>query len=240
MKSSRYFSRKSFCWSPLILAIVIGVPAGTASAQGKKQPRPKSTAAVKTAAKSSSTPPGAATKYDQHLAANMKLLNVLSRYAVTLARATDTASANLAVARIETITKEAITAGEELVKLGRPEPAVETKLAKDTDLEMASRNVAEQTRTAVKALAANAAVKAILAPAVENFEAALNRIQQAADDPRGPGTPASPAAPAPATDTAGTPPAVPENPAPAADENSPAETRASEAASVPPPPPPPQ
>jgi hypothetical protein len=238
MKSSRYSSRKPFCWSPLVLAIVIGAPVGTASAQGNKQPRPKSAAAVKTAAKPSSKTPGATTKYDQHLAANMKLLNVLSRYAVTLARATDTASANLAVARIETITKEAITAGEELVKLGRPEPAVETKLAKDTDLEMASRNVAEQTRTAVKALAANAAVKAILAPAVENFQAALNRIQQAADDPQGPGTPASPAVPA--TETAGTPPSVPDPDPPAANENAPAETRASEAASVPPPPPPPQ
>jgi len=217
------FSRPVF-WSALLLAIVTGAPVGIASAQEKKKnPRSKSTAAGKPSAKSPAKPSGSATKYDRYLAANMKFLNVLSRYADALAGATDAATAALAVTRIEAITKDAITAGEELVKLGRPEPAVEAKLAKDTDLEMTSRNVAEQTRSAVKSLAANAEVKTILTPAVENFQAALNRVQQAAEDPHGPGAPEKSPASAPASETAGTLPAVPDA------------TRASEAASVPPP-----
>jgi hypothetical protein len=73
----------------------------------------------------------------------------------------------------------------------------------------------------VKALASNAEVKTILTPAIENFQSALNRIQQDVDDPKGPGS--SPKANA----TAGKP--APAQPA--------AETPASQASSVPPPPP---
>src|SRR5688572_22362640 len=136
MKPFSYSSRSPVFWGAVVFAILSGAPVGTASAQDRKNPRSKSTAAAKTKAKVPSKTPGAATKYDQHLAANMKLLNVLSRYADALASATDVSTATLAVSQIETITKEAITAGEELVRLGRPEPSLEAKLAKDSDLEM--------------------------------------------------------------------------------------------------------
>ena len=168
----------------------------------------------------------------------MRLLNILSRYADTLASATDATTASLAASRIETITKDAITAGEELVKLGHPDATVEAKLSRDSDLEMTSRNVAEHTRNAVKALAANAEVKTILTPAVENFQAALNRIQQAADDPQGPGAPETAPAQAVVANPAGAVPAVPAS-GPASSAGGKSETRPSEAASVAPPPPPP-
>lgn len=226
MKSLRYSLGSPVFWRVVVLAIVSGSAIGIASAQDKKSPRSKSTAKAKTSAKSPAKTPGAATKYDRHLTANMKLLNVLSRYADALAGATDAATAALAATRIESITKEAILAGEELVKLGRPEPTLESKLAKDPDLEMTSRNVAEQTRSAVKSVAANADVKAILTPAIENFQAALNRVQQAAEDPHGPAAPDKSQPSAPAPETTGTLPAEPAPPA----------ARASEAASVPVPP----
>jgi hypothetical protein len=169
----------------------------------------------------------------------MKLLNVLSRYAEVLAGATDPAAAALALPRIETITKDVITAGDEIVKLGRPAPELESKLARDAELEMTSRNVAEQTRTAVKAVSANSEVKSVLTPAIENFQAALNRIQQSADDPNGPAEArksqetAAKSEPAPnvqAKPASGT--ASAEIPPPA--------TTAAETTSVPPPPPPPK
>lgn len=155
-------------------------------AQEKKTPKSKA-AAAKTPAKATKSP-GAVTQYDKHLAANMKFLNVLSRYADCLSTATDATKAALAVNQIENITREAITAGEEIVTLGRPIHILEAKLGKDADLQLASQLVAEKTRGAVKAISENEEVKTLLAPAIENFQAALNRIQQAADDPQGPAT----------------------------------------------------
>ena len=165
--------------------MVAGLPV-LAVAQEKKTPKSK-TAAAKTPAKVAPKSPGAVTQYDKHLAANMKFLNVLSRYAECLSTATDVTKAALALDQIENITRETITAGDEVVKLGRPSPVLEAKLGKDTDLQLASQLVAEKTRSAVKAISENGEVKTMLAPAIENFQAALNRIQQAADDPQGPG-----------------------------------------------------
>lgn len=145
----------------------------------------------------------------------MKLFRVLSHYAEALSEAKDAATAHAAVTKLEGITRDAITAGEEIVKLGKPDAQLEAKLAVNPDLKMTAQTVAEQTRTAVKSLAENAEVKAILAPSVENFQAALNRVQEAADEP------SEPAKEAPAT-----PAAKPDSPQPA-----------SEATSVPPPPP---
>ena len=176
-------------FSGILMAFVVtGIPAPSA-AQEKKATKPK-TAAVKTPAKASAKStapasaksPGAATQFDKHLAANMKLLNVLGRYADCLSSATDAATATTAVTKIEDITKEAITAGEEVVKLGHPAPVLEAKLGKDADLQLASRLVAEKTRAAVKSISENSEVKAALAPAIESFQAALNRIQQTAED----------------------------------------------------------
>ncbi len=164
--------------------LAIGLP-DLSIAQEKKAPKPRAGAA-KTPAKATSKSPGAATQYEKHLAANMKLLNVLSRYAECLSTATDATKAALALDQIENITREAITAGEEVVKLGRLSSVLEAKLGKDADLQLASQLVAEKTRSAVKAISENGEVKTILAPAIENFQAALNRIQQAADDPQGP------------------------------------------------------
>ena len=168
------------------LTVVLAMGAADASAQATKaKASAKPVATVKTAAKSGAKAPGAATKLDQHLAANLNFFKVLSRYAEALSCAKDAASAHQVVTKLELITKEAITSGEELVKLGKPSVEIEVKLAADADLKMTSQTVAEQTRAAVKALSANAEVKAILAPAVENFQAALNRVQQAADEPQG-------------------------------------------------------
>jgi len=153
----------------------------------------------------------------------MKFLGVLSRYAQTLATAKNAATAQQAATKLETITKDAITIGEELVKLGKPTPDIEMRLATDADLKLTAQSVAEQTRSAVTSLAANGEVKTILAPAVENFQAALNRVQQAADEPQGlttppadkpaePGDPkpATAAAPQPASDATNVPPPPPQ------------------------------
>lgn len=166
-------------------------------------------------------------KLNQHLAANMKFFGVLSRYAQTLSSAKDAATAHQAATKLEVITKDVITAGDELVKLGKPTAEIEMKLAGDADLKMTSQTVAEQTRAAVKTLAANAEVKTILAPAVENFQAALNRMQQAADEPQG--ISKTPDGAAPDNDPA---PA----PAPPSDSNK-KETTAADATEVPAPPP---
>lgn len=224
-------------------ALPLGIE--SASAQQKK-PAAKSKAPP---AEKSSKPTGkkpATPGYEQHLEANLKLLTILSRYADTLAEATDAASAGLAVTRLESITKEAILAGEAIVKLGRPSPEIEGRLAKDPDLAVTSRRVAEHTRSAIESLASNNEVKTLLTPSIENFQTALNRIQQTAEDPSGPtavagskpetGAPEKPAPEAAAaTPVAPTPAGLPakppgSEPAPAAP--------ASEAASVPPPPPP--
>ena len=197
----------------LIAAVFLG-QTGSSFAQEKKTVKPKTAPAKTPPAKVPGKP---ASKYDQHLAAQTKLLNVLSRYADALSGATDAGTAALALNQLEAITKDAIIAGEEVVKIGRPTPEIQTKLAKDPDLEVTSRRVAEQTRSAVKALASNTEVKTILAPAIENFQSALNRIQQDIDDPKGPGP--SPKAQA----AAGKP-----SPAPPA-----GETPASKASSVP-------
>lgn len=232
----RFFSSPSPVLSVALAAAVLAGISIPVSAQSKKAEKSKTSAAPKAPAKS----PGAATKYDQHLEANMKLLNVLSRYAEVLAGATDAAAATLAVPRIEAITKEAITAAESIVKLGRPAPDLEAKLARNADIEMTARLVAEQTRSAVKAVSANSGVKSILAPAIESFQTALNRIQQTADAPAGTDDPAKKAPEkesAPKTEPAATVPASPESaPAPTGDSSAPAP--AAEETPVPPPPPP--
>ncbi len=173
----------------LLAFVAAGMPA-VSSAQEKKAPKRKITAVkgpAKPSAKSTAVPsaktPGAATQLDKHLAANMKLLNVLGRYANSLSSATDAEAAALAVTKIEDITREAITAGEEVVKLGRPAPDLEAKLGRDADLQLASQLVAEKTRAAVKSISEKPEVKAALSPAIENFQTALNRIQRTAEDP---------------------------------------------------------
>src|SRR6185369_10303521 len=115
--------------SPALIALAL--LAQTSSAQEKKTAKPKAPIAAKAPAQAK--PAAASSKYDQFLSANMKLLNVLSRYADTLSGATDTATAGLALNQIEIITNDAINAGEELVRLGKPSPDMEAKLAKDPD-----------------------------------------------------------------------------------------------------------
>jgi hypothetical protein len=235
MKYRCFPSFGSFLSAALLCAALTGLT-GTVAAQEKKSGKSKAPLASKPGPGAAKPAAAAGSKYDQILAANLKLLNVLSRYADTLSGATDTATAGLALNQIETITKEAITAGEELVKLGKATPEMEAKLAKNPDLEVTSRRVAEQTRSAVKALAANPEVKAILTPAIENFQSAINRLQQDADDPKGPGVPIKPKSSL-ASASVVKPPKTSPAPAPApATENK--DSRASEASSVPPPPPP--
>jgi hypothetical protein len=237
----KYFTRRrggsAFPVALSVLAPVILLGA-TASAETKKSPRSKS-ASAKTTKASAKPTAGATPGYQDHLAANLKLLNILSRYADALAMATNSTTATLALRRIEDATKDVISAGDALVKLGRPEPEVVTKLAKDPDLVTTSRNVAEQTRSAVKAISANAEVKSVLTPAIEKFQSALNRIQQAADDPQGPGHQEKTPRTAGPTETAKNSSPIPSPSAPpaAGTKTSPA-VPASEAASVPPPPPP--
>ncbi|HWB06815.1 MAG TPA: hypothetical protein VG796_27570 [Verrucomicrobiales bacterium] len=221
----------SLALAPAVMAITLGSP-GPAGAQEKKPSKAKNSGTGKAAAKA----PAAQSKYDQHLSANLKLLKVLSRYAETLSSATDATAAGMAVNQIETITKDAIIAGEELVKLGKPAPDVAIKLAQNPDLEVASRRVAEQTRTAVKALAGNDEAKNVLTPAIENFQSALNRIQQDATDPKGPGAHVRNKN-APGM-SAGKPSASPSPAAPAAPNAATQEqTPPSKTAAVPPPPP---
>ena len=181
------YSRLSRTGSLLQAALILTVSSSAALAQAPKdktKPVVAKPAKPTAAGKPSAKPSPADAKLNQQLAANMKLFGVLSRYAQTLSTAKDAASAHQAVTKLESITKDAITAGEELVKLGKPDAEMEMKLATDADLKMTSETVAEQTRAAIKALATNAEVKTILAPAVENFQAALNRVQQAADEPK--------------------------------------------------------
>ena len=226
MNSSLHSSIRPTLSCALILLVTVALPV-VVMAQEKKTTKSKSDGAAKTAAKS----PGAATQFDKHLAANMKLLNVLSRYAECLTSATDVTTAALALDQLEDITREAITAGEAVVKLGRPTPDLEAKLAKDADLQLTSQLVAEKTRNAVKTISANADVKTLLAPGIENFQAALNRIQETADDPQGPG-----GKPDKKSEAATT---VRSSPAPVDPGLLPAET-GSGTASAPPPPAPPQ
>jgi hypothetical protein len=234
---TRWRGGSAFSVALSVLAPVILFGA-TASAETKKSPRSKS-ASAKTTKAPAKTTAGAASRYKDHLAANLKLLNILSRYADALAMATNSTTATLALRRIEDATKALITAGDELVKLGRPDPEVVTKLAKDPDLVTTSRNVAEQTRSAVKAISANPEVKSVLTPSIENFQSALNRIQQAADDPQGPGHQEKTPDAAGPTETAknSPPPSARAAPSVAGTGASPA-IPASQAASVPPPPPP--
>jgi hypothetical protein len=233
MKSS---SVSRFGKSLTVLAAVAALPLGTESTSAQqKKPAAKSNA---TPGEKSSKPTGkkpAAPGYEQHLEANLKLLTILSRYADTLAEATDAASTGLAVTRLESITEEAILAGEAIVKLGRPTPEIEGRLAKDPDLAVTSRRVAEHTRSAIESLASNDEIKPLLTPSIENFQTALNRIQQTAEDPSCPtaiagSKPEAVATTPPAPTPAGLPAKPPgSEPAPAA--------LASEATSVPPPPP---
>ena len=172
--------------SGLVVSMVVAALPVSLVAQEKAASKTKpKTAAAKPTAKSQ----GAATQYDKHLAANMKLLGVLGRYADCLAGATDTTTATLALTQLEGITREAITAGEAVVKLGRATPDMEAKLAQDADLKLTSQLVAEKTRAAVKLISDNSEVKTVLTPGIESFQAALNRIQEVADDPQGPGGP---------------------------------------------------
>lgn len=172
--------------SRLVISLIVAALPSAVLAQEKSGSKTKAKpAAGKSAAKS----PGAATQYDKHLVANMKLLSVLGRYADCLAGATDATTATLALTQLEGITGEAITAGEALVKLGRPAPDMEAKLGQDADLKLTSQLVAEKTRAAVKLISDNGEVKSVLAPGIESFQAALNRIQEVADDPQGPGGP---------------------------------------------------
>lgn len=229
--------------SVVTAAALIASGAIPAAAQQKKSTKAKPSAAAKAPAKS----PGAATQLEQHISANLKFLTVLSRYADTLASATDADTATAAVPVLESITRDAISAGEAVVKLGRPTPELEAKIAKDPDISVTSRRVAEQTRSAIQAIAANAAVKPVLSPAIENFQNALNTIQQTADDPTGPaGAVAkkpegktSPEEKVAKENPPATPPATPAG-LPAKPEESLPATPASEAAAVPPPPPPPE
>lgn len=222
------FRRHSVSCSLFTLALAVAIFGQAAVAQDTKA-KPALAAKTtgtkpvgKSGSKPAAKPAAAPTAADKHIAANMKFLGVLSRYAQTLATAKDAATAQAAATKLETITRDAITIGEELVKLGKPTPEIEMRLATDADLKLTAQSVAEQTRTAVKTLAANGQVKTILAPAVENFQAALNRVQQAADEPQGLNNPAPPAeTPAPA-----------DVPKPAAGPQP-----ASDATDVPPPPP---
>lgn len=222
MKSS-LISRTGHTFCTVMVALAVS--SSVATAQAKKEKEKSKGDAKPAAAKSGSKPAAPAAKFDRHLAANMKLFSVLSRYAQTLSSAKDAATAKQAVTKLETITKDAITAGEELVKLGKPDPEIEMRLAGDADLKMTSQTVAEQTRTAVKSLASNGEVKTILAPAVENFQAALNRVQQAAEEPQG-----LTDTPAPAPDKT-----APAAPVPSAEKTT--ASRAADATEVPPPPP---
>jgi len=199
-------SAPALCAFAALVLTLTGPQAPAQAAKGGKSakaPAAKSGTGAKPAAR-----PAAPSQFDQHLAANLKFFRVLSHYAETLSGAQDATTAHEAVTKLEEITKEAITAGEELVKLGKPAPDLEAKLAANADLTMTAQTVAEQTRAAVKALAENAEIKTILAPAVENFQAALNRVQQAADEPAGlSGNEAAPPAPAPAEAKESPPPA---------------------------------
>ncbi len=125
-------------------------------------------------------------KVASYVSAHLKFFSILDRYASTLAGATDQAAAKEAVISIDGITKEVIVAGEELVKLGRPAPEMEAKIARHTGLQETSRKVAANTQAAITALNSNMEVRPVLAPAVQNFLAALNRLQQTADDPQAP------------------------------------------------------
>lgn len=200
MKSLLRFNCGPLYSAALLFAGFSLAVAASAAVPEKKPARSKASAPSKAAK------PGATTKLDQYIAANMKFLNLLSRYADALAGATDVPAAGLAVTKIEFITKDAITAGEEIVKLGRPAPELEAKLAKNSDIVDVSRSVAERTRSAVKALAANPEVKVILTPSIETFQAALNRIQQSADDPGSPATPTKTTATTDAPKPSGNPP----------------------------------
>ena len=143
--------------------------------------------------------------YEQHLAAQLKLLGVLRRYAEILSEVTNAEAAGVAVARVEAITKEVAAAAEALVKLGPPTPEIEARLAKDPDLEVTSLRVAEQTRVAVKTLADDPESRVLLTPAIEGFQAALDQAQREADHPAG-----APAKKEPVKGTAG--PKPPETP----------------------------
>ena len=142
-----------------------------------------------------------------YLSAQMNLLSILDRYASALAGAVDQASAQQAVMNIDGITKEIIIAGENLVKLGRPKPEVEARLMKHPDLLAASRMVADHTKSAVAGITSNVEVKPVLSPAVQQFQAALNRLQQTAEDPQAPGsaTAAAPGAIPPPSPDSGAP-----------------------------------
>jgi hypothetical protein len=161
-------------------------------------------------------------KFEAYLGAQKKFLGVLERYAAALASATDAASAESAVTRIDTIIKDLVSAGEAMVLLGPPSPEIEDRLTKHPQLSALGRKVGLDTRKAMEAIAAKPEVKAVLAPAIERFQAAMNRLQQTARDPAGPGQNAPAAAPTP-TDPATNPGSPAADGKPEAPEASPAE-----------------
>jgi hypothetical protein len=200
MKPAFFLTRRPFL-SSLLCAASLFAFHGNAAAQNTKGKAKPAVAAKKPAAKPA-VKAAAGTELSKHVAANIKFLNVLSRYADALNAAKDAVTAGLAAAQIEVITKDAIIAGEELAKLGRPSPELEAKIAADKELAAVAARVAESTQAAVTSLAANEEVKPIVAASIENFQAALNRIQQFAEDPH---SAPSPAQPAPAEATAAAP-----------------------------------
>jgi hypothetical protein len=179
--------------SCLLAAFVLCGSLGQAATPKKGEK--KKTKAKETSKLTVSAPDTTAAK--AYIAAQMQLLTVLDRYASALATATDIPTADQSVAALESIIADVITSGEAVVKLGKPTPTIAAMIDKDTELATKSQLVATNTRRAVASVSGNIEVKAILTPAIERFQAALQRLQQAAEDPQGP-APASPAPDAPA------------------------------------------
>ena len=140
-------------------------------------------------------------KFEAYLGAQKMFLGVLERYAAALASATDAAAAESAVTRIDTIIKDLVSAGEAMVLLGPPSPEIEDRLTKHPQLSTLGRKIGLDTRKAMEAIATKPEVKSVLAPAIDRFQAAMNRLQQTARDPGGPGQQAPAPAPAPTDST---------------------------------------
>lgn len=202
MKSSIRFVGVPF--AAAVMAAGLLFSAGTSGAQAAKSEKGKP---AKATSKSGASRKPSAPDLNQHVAANIKFLNVLSRYADALTAAKDPATAGLAAAQIEVITKDVILAGEELARLGKPSPELETKIAADKEVAAMAAKVAENTQTAVTAIAGNESVKTVLGPSIENFQSALNRIQQFAEDPQ-----SQPAVPSSAAETTASAPSPEKNP----------------------------
>ena len=149
-------------------------------------------------------------RFEAYVGAQRQLLGVLERYAAALASATDVPAAESAVTRIDAIIKDLVSAGEAMVLLGPPAPDIEDRLTKHPQLSALGRKVGLDTRKAMEAIATRPEVKPVLAPAIERFQAAMNRLQQTARDPGGPGQKQPAAAPGEAL---GATPAAEEKPA---------------------------